>query len=56
MPPFQLDPSSPAPIWICPICQKLMRTRTIEVTDGEESFAPNGGLVKIPRKVSLRPK
>jgi hypothetical protein len=36
MPPFQPDPSSPAPIWICPICQKLMRTRTIEVVDGEE--------------------
>jgi DNA-directed RNA polymerase subunit M/transcription elongation factor TFIIS len=36
MPPFQPDPSSPAPIWICPICQKLMRTRTIEVADGEE--------------------
>jgi DNA-directed RNA polymerase subunit M/transcription elongation factor TFIIS len=36
MPPFQPDPSLPAPIWICPICQKLMRTRTIEVADGEE--------------------
>ena len=36
MPPFQPDPSSPALIWICPICQKLMRIRTIEVADGEE--------------------
>ena len=36
MPPFQPDPSLTAPIWICPICQKLMRTRTIEVADGEE--------------------
>jgi hypothetical protein len=34
--PLQPDPPSPAPVWICPICQKLMRTRTIEVADGEE--------------------
>ena len=36
MSPLQPDPPSPAPVWICPICQKLMRTRTIEVADGEE--------------------
>jgi hypothetical protein len=36
MSPLQPDPPSPAPIWICPSCQKLMRTRTIEVADGEE--------------------
>ena len=31
--PRQLDPP---PIWICPSCQKLMRTRTIEIADGKE--------------------
>jgi hypothetical protein len=36
MPPLDLDRSLPAPVWICPICQKLMRTGTIEIADGKE--------------------
>jgi hypothetical protein len=28
--------AEPPPIWICRICQKLMRIRTIEVSNGEE--------------------
>jgi hypothetical protein len=35
-PPLQPGPLSSPPIWICPICQKLMRTLTIEVANGEE--------------------
>src|SRR3982074_241584 len=36
MPPLQRDPLSSPPVWICPICQKLMRLETIEVANGEE--------------------
>ena len=36
MPPLQPDRPLPAPIWICPICEKLMRIGTIEVEKGEE--------------------
>jgi len=36
MPPLQRDPLSSPPVWICPICQKLMRIATIEVANGEE--------------------
>ena len=36
MPPLQPDRPLPAPIWICPICEKLMRIGTIEVVKGEE--------------------
>jgi hypothetical protein len=36
MPPFQPDRPLPAPIWICPLCEKLMRIGTIEVANGEE--------------------
>jgi hypothetical protein len=28
--------SEPPPVWICPICEKLMRTRSIEIVNGEE--------------------
>jgi endogenous inhibitor of DNA gyrase (YacG/DUF329 family) len=34
--PLRPDRPLPAPIWICPICQKLMRTETIEIADGKE--------------------
>ena len=34
--PLRPDRPLPAPIWICPICQKLMRTGTIEIADGKE--------------------
>jgi hypothetical protein len=34
--PVRPDRPLPAPIWICPICQKLMRTGTIEIADGKE--------------------
>ncbi len=34
--PLQPDRRLPAPIWICPICEKLMRIGTIEVANGEE--------------------
>ena len=31
--PRQLEPP---PAWICPMCEKLMRVRTIEIADGVE--------------------
>jgi endogenous inhibitor of DNA gyrase (YacG/DUF329 family) len=34
--PLRPDRPLLAPIWICPICQKLMRTGTIEIADGKE--------------------
>jgi len=36
MRPLRPDRPLPAPIWICPICQKLMRTGTIEIANGKE--------------------
>jgi hypothetical protein len=36
VPPLQPDRHLPAPIWICPTCEKLMRIGTIEVANGEE--------------------
>ena len=36
MPPQLPDRSMPAPIRLCPICQKLMRTGTIEIANGKE--------------------
>jgi endogenous inhibitor of DNA gyrase (YacG/DUF329 family) len=36
VPPLQPERPLPAPIWICPICEKLMRIGAIEVVKGEE--------------------
>jgi hypothetical protein len=35
--PYPLQPEQP-PDWVCPLCEKLMRVRTIEVANGEEQI------------------
>jgi transcription elongation factor Elf1 len=35
--PYPLQPEQP-PDWVCPICERLMRVRTIEVANGQEQI------------------
>src|SRR6266446_3960313 len=35
--PYPLQPEPP-PDWVCPICERLMRVRTIEVANGQEQI------------------
>ena len=35
--PYPLQPEPP-PDWVCPICERLMRVRTIEVANEQEQI------------------